>query len=389
MHLPRPSTALFLALVVASGCGNDAANNGSDASTGNDTSSGGDASTGNETSSGGDASTMTSNGGAPTTDTSPIAGAPGHLLVATSHVPRLIDLSDGSTTEIFRDLLRWPQNPGHLYQHWDVSPDGAFIVIYDVSADDRLVVYPINDSAAGKVLVKSGGMLGNFTFAPCFASADTILVLPATGGVWKIDPNLDETQTPVKVEDIPDRDDLNGPMYWNRDCTGFIAQGYRSNGTNDGSDNLGYYALGSDTLTQLSQHYGNTRGMTLAQDTNFPGCTGTGCVIAKNGGTTEKMGFLPSGVVWFDSNRDMWRDADNDFHGAVSVLQIDPTSGQAFADLQTLEEPRVRAVSRDGNFYAVINGDSIEVLDASDTRVVLSSDDFNAANVPGFMRFVQ
>ena len=321
-------------------------------------------------------------------------GGSGRLLVATSFVPRLVDLADGSTKEVFGALLRWPQSPGHLYQHWDVSPDGKQLVVYHEAGgnapapDDRIVVYPFDESAPGKSLVKSGGPLGDFTRAPCFADDKTIFVLPTSGGVWKIDPTLDATQTPEKVKDIPDQGQLNGPIYWNRDCSGFVAQGYRSENTNEGSVNLAYFSLAAGTLKQLSQHYGNKKGMTLAQSNNHPSCTGTGCVTARNGGTTDKVGFLPSGHIWFASNRDVWRDAGNAFQGSENVLLADPSGAQAFADLADHEGPLVRAVSRDGMRSAVINGTSIEVLDEGGARITPSSPDFNAANVPGFMRFV-
>ena len=339
-------------------------------------------------------------GGTPTTDADAgddaavSKGGSGHLLVATSFVPRLVDLSNGSTKEVFGSLLRWPQSPGHLYQHWDVSPDGKQLVIHHEAGgnapapDDRIVVYPFDESAPGKSLVKSGGPLGDFTRAPCFADDKTIYVLPTSGGVWKIDPTLDATQTPEKVKDIPNQAQLNGPIYWNRDCSGFVAQGYRSENNNEGSVNFAYFSMSAGTLKQLTQHYGNAKGMTLAQSNNHSSCTGTGCVKARNGGTTDKMGFLPNGHLWFTSNRDMWRDSGNAFQGSEKVLSVDPIGNQAFADLAVYDGPLVRAVSRDGKRSAVLNAGSIEVLDEGGARITLSTPDFNAANSPGFMRFV-
>jgi hypothetical protein len=321
------------------------------------------------------------------------SGGPGRLLVATSHVPRMIDLKTGATSEVFANRLRWAQSPGHLYQHWDVSPDGKSIVVYHEygtnapASEDRLVVYSLSDSATGKALVKTGGAVGEFTRAPCFAAADAVYFL-TNGSVWKVDPTADATQTPEKVKDIPGGNALNGPVVWKPDCSGFLSVGYRSGNTNLASDNVAYFGLVEGTLKQLSFHYGNTKGMTLAQSINLPSCGGPNCAIAKNGGTLEKMGFLPNGHVWFDSNRDVWRNDTGANQGDPKVLRADPAANQEFADLAVLTGARARAVTRDGAYTAVVNGQRIEVLDAQGAKVAESSEDFNGANVPGFMRFV-
>jgi hypothetical protein len=312
--------------------------------------------------------------------------------VATSYVPRLIDLATGQSEEVFANRLRYAQSPGHLYQHWDISPDGGSIVVYHASgtnapgADDRLVLYPLDDSENGKVLLSSASPLGNFPTTPCFVDESTVYVV-GMGSVWKVDPTLDATQTPEKVTDIAPADELNGPIYWKSDCSAFVAQGFRSGDTNEDAVNTAWLSVETGTLTQISEY--GPKNMTLAQQTNFAGCVGTGCVTAKSGGTAEKMGWLENGSIWFSSNRDVWRDNANAFQGMEQLFGYDPAAPAAFADLTVYDSPPVRAVSRDGAYHAIVSGESIEVLDAQGTRLVLSDAVFNAANSPGFMRFIK
>ncbi len=323
-------------------------------------------------------------------------GAPRYLLVATSYVPRRVSLATGATEEILGNRLRWQQSPGHLYQHWDVSPDGKSIAVYHEygtnapATDDRLVLYSFDDPSTGKVLLEADGPVGSFPVAPCFVDASTLYVVStgpgSPGGVWKVDPTSDAAQTPTLVVAIDQQDKMNGPIYWNRDCSAFVTQGFRSGGTNEDSTNVAWFDVASGKLTQISEH-AVPGAKTLAQQENYASC-GNSCTIARNGGTTEKMGFLADGSIWFTSNRDVFRDNKGASQGAEQILVFNPKSPAAFADLTALSGSAARAISRDGAYTAVLNGESVEVLDDDGMRVVLSEAAFNAANGAGFMRFV-
>lgn len=97
---------------------------------------------------------------------------------------------------------------------------------------------------------------------------------------------------------------------------------------------------------------------------------------------------MPDGSVWFESNRDQWRDSGGANQGAALILRWDPSSPTAFTALASYTGPKPWALSRDGTRYSVASGNTVQVFDDSDALVATSDFDFNSANVAGFMRFV-
>ena len=215
-----------------------------------------------------------------------------------------------------------------------------------------------------------------------------VYVIPGNPtGIWALDVNTDASaQTPTLVVDIVGQGELRSPFYWSPDCSAFLANGYRSADTNDGSTNVVHVDAATGALTRVSQHGSN--GKTLAQDANYAACSGSGCSTSKNGGLSGQMGFLADGSVWFESNRDVWKDSMGMVMGTATVLRWDPANPTAFDQLTTYTGAKPWAVSKDGSRYAVANGSTVQIFDASDAVVATSDFDFNAANLPGYMRFV-
>lgn len=333
-------------------------------------------------------------------DASPAAPAPTFAYVMTTFHMFKLKLSDpgGAPEELSFAVGTGSYGRAGASEPFDVSPDGTQIALL---FNGYLHIAPIAN-LAGEVTVAADA----WAAAPRFTDDgqhvrwvrrsrsgggrfDTVEIVevPLTGG------------TPSVVKSLPSPDfytDLD-KYTWKWDGSAIIGPARLEGKPDNTTKAHGFVSIdvASGAPTLHTKAYAG-KYFTMAQNVNEPTCTGDLCVTVHDGTTGGNNGsfepdsfhFLPSGGVYFTSNRDQYVQA-----GASKgqrVYLADTLAGGDYEKLVAHTGERPAGYSRDGAFYAVfdVGPNKVRVVRSADNSVVATfATQFNLANVPMAIRF--